>query len=144
MCGNKLFVNNILTMKDFKRTLVTAALPYANGGVHIGHLAGVYVPADIYVRYLRLKNRPHREYAKAGRAAFCLKKSRLIRAGLLPTETGALISDKSKAQGAKKRKNPKNRPFPSTERITNRRSIFLKRTRRPPTRREKIMKSARR
>lgn len=43
--------------KKFKRTLVTAALPYANGGVHIGHLAGVYVPADIYVRYLRLKGR---------------------------------------------------------------------------------------
>ena len=42
-------------MKDFKRTLVTTALPYANGPVHIGHLAGVYVPADIYVRYLRLK-----------------------------------------------------------------------------------------
>ncbi len=41
--------------KNFKRTTVTAALPYANGGVHIGHLAGVYVPADIYVRYLRLK-----------------------------------------------------------------------------------------
>ena len=40
----------------FKRTTVTAALPYANGGVHIGHLAGVYVPADIYVRYLRLKH----------------------------------------------------------------------------------------
>ncbi|MBO4800650.1 MAG: methionine--tRNA ligase [Bacteroidaceae bacterium] len=39
----------------FKRTTVTSALPYANGGVHIGHLAGVYVPADIYVRYLRLK-----------------------------------------------------------------------------------------
>ena len=39
----------------FKRTTVTAALPYANGGVHIGHLAGVYVPADIYVRYLRLE-----------------------------------------------------------------------------------------
>ena len=44
--------------KEFKRTLVTAALPYANGPVHIGHLAGVYVPADIYVRYLRLKKRP--------------------------------------------------------------------------------------
>ena len=43
--------------KKFARTLVTAALPYANGGVHIGHLAGVYVPADIYVRYLRLKKR---------------------------------------------------------------------------------------
>lgn len=42
--------------KKFKRTTVTAALPYANGGVHIGHLAGVYVPADIYARYLRLKN----------------------------------------------------------------------------------------
>ena len=41
--------------KKFKRTLVTSALPYANGPVHIGHLAGVYVPADIYVRYLRLK-----------------------------------------------------------------------------------------
>ena len=41
--------------KNFKRTTVTAALPYANGGIHIGHLAGVYVPADIYVRYLRLK-----------------------------------------------------------------------------------------
>ena len=41
--------------KHFKRTTVTSALPYANGGVHIGHLAGVYVPADIYVRYLRLK-----------------------------------------------------------------------------------------
>ena len=41
--------------KHFKRTTVTAALPYANGGVHIGHLAGVYVPADIYVRYLRLR-----------------------------------------------------------------------------------------
>ena len=41
--------------KRFKRTTVTSALPYANGGVHIGHLAGVYVPADIYVRYLRLK-----------------------------------------------------------------------------------------
>ena len=43
--------------KNFKRTTVTAALPYANGPVHIGHLAGVYVPADIYVRYLRLKKR---------------------------------------------------------------------------------------
>ena len=42
-------------MKEFKRTLVTTALPYANGPVHIGHLAGVYVPADVYVRYLRLK-----------------------------------------------------------------------------------------
>ena len=39
--------------KKFKRTTVTSALPYANGPVHIGHLAGVYVPADIYVRYLR-------------------------------------------------------------------------------------------
>ena len=42
-------------MTNFKRTTVTSALPYANGPVHIGHLAGVYVPADIYVRYLRLK-----------------------------------------------------------------------------------------
>ena len=39
--------------KKFKRTLITTALPYANGAVHIGHLAGVYVPADIYARYLR-------------------------------------------------------------------------------------------
>ena len=43
--------------KKFKRTLVTCALPYANGPVHIGHLAGVYVPADIYVRYLRLRGK---------------------------------------------------------------------------------------
>jgi len=43
-------------MTNFKRTTVTSALPYANGPVHIGHLAGVYVPADIYVRYLRLKS----------------------------------------------------------------------------------------
>jgi len=42
-------------MSKFKRTLITTALPYANGPVHIGHLAGVYVPADIYARYLRLK-----------------------------------------------------------------------------------------
>ena len=41
--------------KEFKRTLVTCALPYANGPVHIGHLAGVYVPADIYIRYLRMR-----------------------------------------------------------------------------------------
>ena len=41
--------------KNYKRTLITAALPYANGPVHIGHLAGVYIPADIYARYLRLK-----------------------------------------------------------------------------------------
>ena len=44
-------------MKDFKRYLVTAALPYANGPIHIGHLAGVYLPADIYVRYLRAQKR---------------------------------------------------------------------------------------
>ena len=42
---------------NFKRTLVTCALPYANGPIHIGHLAGVYVPADIYVRYLRLRGK---------------------------------------------------------------------------------------
>ena len=41
--------------KKFKRTLITTALPYANGPVHIGHLAGVYVPADIYARFLRLR-----------------------------------------------------------------------------------------
>jgi methionyl-tRNA synthetase len=41
--------------KKFKRTTITSALPYANGPVHIGHLAGVYIPADIYARYLRLK-----------------------------------------------------------------------------------------
>ena len=46
-----------MEQKIFKRTTVTAALPYANGPVHIGHLAGVYVPADIYVRYLRLKGK---------------------------------------------------------------------------------------
>jgi len=40
---------------EFSRTLVTAALPYANGPIHLGHLAGAYLPADIYVRYLRLK-----------------------------------------------------------------------------------------
>ncbi|MDE5643387.1 MAG: methionine--tRNA ligase [Muribaculaceae bacterium] len=45
-------------MKQYKRTLITTALPYANGPVHIGHLAGVYVPADIYARYLRLQGRP--------------------------------------------------------------------------------------
>lgn len=44
--------------KEFKRTLITTALPYTNGPVHIGHLAGVYVPADIYARYLRLCGRP--------------------------------------------------------------------------------------
>lgn len=43
--------------KEYKRTLITAALPYTNGPVHIGHLAGVYVPADIYARYLRLSGR---------------------------------------------------------------------------------------
>ncbi len=42
-------------MSQYKRTLITSALPYANGPVHIGHLAGVYVPADIYARYLRMK-----------------------------------------------------------------------------------------
>jgi methionyl-tRNA synthetase len=42
-------------MKKFKRHLITSALPYANGPIHIGHLAGVYVPSDIYVRYLRMK-----------------------------------------------------------------------------------------
>ena len=46
-----------MEQKSYKRYTVTSALPYANGGVHIGHLAGVYVPADIYVRYLRNKKR---------------------------------------------------------------------------------------
>lgn len=46
-----------MSKKDFKRYTITSALPYANGPVHIGHLAGVYVPADIYVRYLRLKGK---------------------------------------------------------------------------------------
>ena len=45
------------TKQDFKRTLITSALPYANGPVHIGHFAGVYLPADIYARYLRLCGR---------------------------------------------------------------------------------------
>ena len=44
-------------MTDFKRYLVTAALPYANGPLHIGHLAGCYIPSDIYVRYLRAQKR---------------------------------------------------------------------------------------
>lgn len=43
--------------KEYKRTLITTALPYTNGPVHIGHLAGVYVPADIYARYMRLNGR---------------------------------------------------------------------------------------
>lgn len=47
---------SIKTSKDFKHTTVTAALPYANGGLHIGHIAGAYLPADTYVRYLRMKN----------------------------------------------------------------------------------------
>ncbi len=48
-------INEPYMEKQFKRTTITAALPYANGPVHIGHMAGVYVPADIYARYLRLK-----------------------------------------------------------------------------------------
>ncbi|MDD2634722.1 MAG: methionine--tRNA ligase [Bacteroidales bacterium] len=52
-----MFAKKYLIMKDFKRYTVTSALPYANGPIHIGHLAGVYVPADIYTRYLRLKNK---------------------------------------------------------------------------------------
>ena len=47
--------NQSNTPQAFQRTLVTTALPYANGPVHIGHLAGVYVPADIYVRFKRAK-----------------------------------------------------------------------------------------
>ncbi len=44
-------------MSEFKRYLITSALPYANGPIHIGHLAGVYIPSDIYTRYLRLKGK---------------------------------------------------------------------------------------
>ena len=51
-----LSINSNNKTKNMKRTLITSALPYANGPVHIGHLAGVYVPADIYARYLRLKD----------------------------------------------------------------------------------------
>ena len=46
-----------MSTKDYKRYLITSALPYANGPLHLGHLAGVYVPSDIYVRYLRQRNR---------------------------------------------------------------------------------------
>jgi methionyl-tRNA synthetase len=53
--NEQLIFKKIDNMSKFKRTLITSALPYANGPVHIGHLAGVYVPADIYARYLRLK-----------------------------------------------------------------------------------------
>jgi len=42
-------------MKSYKRSTITAALPYANGPIHIGHLAGCYLPADIYVRFLRMR-----------------------------------------------------------------------------------------
>ncbi len=55
MYNNDTTIINIDIMSEFKRHLVTSALPYANGPVHIGHLAGVYIPSDIYVRYLRLK-----------------------------------------------------------------------------------------
>ena len=51
------FIKFILAMKDFKRYTITSALPYANGPIHIGHLAGVYVPADIYARYLRMNDK---------------------------------------------------------------------------------------
>ena len=54
-CARK--IHNPETMKEFKRYLITSALPYANGPIHIGHLAGVYVPSDIYTRYLRLRGR---------------------------------------------------------------------------------------
>ena len=54
---NNQFCIKITQNMAFNRTLITAALPYANGPVHIGHLAGVYVPADIYARYLRLKGK---------------------------------------------------------------------------------------
>ena len=51
----RMWFNLFFMSKDFKRHLVTSALPYANGPLHIGHLAGVYIPSDIYTRYLRLK-----------------------------------------------------------------------------------------
>ena len=44
-------------MKKYKRYTITSALPYANGPIHIGHLAGVYIPSDIYVRYLRQRGK---------------------------------------------------------------------------------------
>ena len=50
-----IIIYSTMEQKQYKRTTITAALPYANGGVHIGHLAGVYVPADIYARYMRLR-----------------------------------------------------------------------------------------
>jgi methionyl-tRNA synthetase len=49
-------MKNLSGRENFKRYLITTALPYANGPIHIGHLAGVYVPADIYVRYLRMND----------------------------------------------------------------------------------------
>jgi hypothetical protein len=52
-CG---LIFKFMSKTEFARTLVTAALPYANGPVHIGHLAGVYLPSDVFVRYKRLKN----------------------------------------------------------------------------------------
>ncbi|MDR0538704.1 MAG: methionine--tRNA ligase [Tannerellaceae bacterium] len=55
MSSKKNYNQVFIMEKHFKRTLITTALPYANGPVHIGHLAGVYIPADIYARYLRLK-----------------------------------------------------------------------------------------
>ena len=53
ICANSLILQKFFSMDNYKRYTVTTALPYANGPLHIGHLAGVYVPADIYVRYLR-------------------------------------------------------------------------------------------
>ena len=48
---------NMAENKEYKRILVTSALPYANGPIHIGHMAGVYIPSDIYVRYQRQRGR---------------------------------------------------------------------------------------
>ena len=56
-----------MTAKAYKRTLVTSALPYANGPLHLGHMAGVYVPSDIYVRYLRQRDRDVIKSAYAGK-----------------------------------------------------------------------------
>ena len=60
-------------MKKFKRYLVTSALPYANGPVHIGHLAGVYIPSDIYTRYLRLRERMSFRFADRTNTAYPLR-----------------------------------------------------------------------
>ena len=59
-------------MKEYNRILVTAALPYANGPVHIGHLAGCYIPADIYVRYQRARKKIYSSLAEVMNMVFPL------------------------------------------------------------------------